>query len=283
MKGLLISLEMPGDTPPAVRGDPARIQQVLFNLIGNAIKFTDEGEVTVALVGCRSVGASAIELKFEVADTGIGMDARTIARLFQPFAQADSSTSRRFGGTGLGLSICRRLVEMMEGEIGVESELGVGTRFWFTLRLDRAARPLDPKPIVPPLISNSRHLRILVADDNEVNSMIICAGLEKLGHRVKAVENGRKAVDAVATNDFDLVLMDMQMPVLDGEAATRAIRQLSGRPGRTPIVAVTADAILAHRARYLAAGLDDILIKPIDWGRMHDLLETIAVRPAETI
>jgi CheY-like chemotaxis protein/HPt (histidine-containing phosphotransfer) domain-containing protein len=260
-KGVSLETTVAADLPAWLNGDAGRLRQVLLNLVGNAVKFTEHGSVALAVTH-RPLDADDIELTVEVRDTGIGMSDEVQARLFTPFTQADSSISRRFGGTGLGLAISRELVELMGGTIGVDSALGQGSRFCFTLRCRAAAVPM---PIAAPAEAPTavRPLDILVAEDNRVNQMLIAALLEKLGHRATLVGDGEQAVAAVAQGRFDLVLMDVQMPKLDGVSATKAIRALDGAAARTPVVALTANALPGQRESYIADGMDDYLSKPI--------------------
>jgi signal transduction histidine kinase/DNA-binding NarL/FixJ family response regulator/HPt (histidine-containing phosphotransfer) domain-containing protein len=249
--------------PVLLAGDPHRMRQVLSNLASNAIKFTSHGTVTIRVrVTTRTPDETT--LRFEVQDSGIGIGPDGMKRLFMPFSQVDSSTTRRFGGTGLGLAICRKLVTLMGGDIGVESEVGAGSTFWFTARL---ATPTDEQAssvlAATQVISRGPDLagaRVLVAEDNAANQRLIERLLERLGVSVSLVDNGRQAVDAVARNSFDLVLMDCHMPELDGFGATRAIR---GTGSTIPIVALTADAMTGDREACLANGMDDYLSKPI--------------------
>ena len=281
VKGLMLSLEIGPEVPAMVVGDSARLKQVLHNLIGNAIKFTEAGSVHLRLSAVAGVGAVAL-VRGEIEDTGIGIAEDEIERLFKAFSQVDTSTTRRFGGTGLGLAISRRLVGLMGGEIGVVSAPGRGSRFWFTvpLPLAEARQPAAtgaaatgaaaPAPVTPP---PARQLRILVAEDNRINRMLVRAMLTKLGHVVEVAENGLLALAAVAEGAFDIVLMDMQMPEMDGEEATRAIRALPAPRDRTPVLALTADVMAEHRERYLRAGVNDLVPKPIDWQVLAAALE----------
>lgn len=273
-KGLKFTILIDPDVPTQVQGDPARLQQVLYNLVGNALKFNRSGEVTV-MVSSRPSEAKVEWLDFSITDSGIGISEEAASRLFRPFAQADSSTTRRFGGTGLGLWISQRLVHLMQGEIGVRPNKDGGSVFWFYIQtgvVDEAAlpRPYEAKA------SRIRPLDVLLADDNDINRMIVRAKLEKLGHRVDEAQNGAEAVDAVSANKYDLVLMDMQMPVIDGRTATIKIRQMENSRSQIPIIAMTADGIVEHRSRYMAAGLDDFLIKPVDWNVLNQVLERVA-------
>ncbi len=274
-KGLVFTTQIAAAVPGALRGDPVRLRQVLVNLLGNAVKFTESGSVTLS-VGLTGAEGEAIGLRCEVRDTGVGIAAEAQARVFESFTQSDSSTTRRFGGTGLGLAICRRLVTLMGGEIGVESALGLGSVFWFTAQLARASAPLRPAEATvsaspgsrPPL----RRARVLVAEDNLVNQRVAAAMLAKLGQEVEVAKHGREAVERWRARPFDIVLMDCQMPEMDGFAATRAIRgeELGGH--RVPIVAMTAFAMKGDRERCIAAGMDDYIVKPMPLAVLADVL-----------
>ncbi|MGE5505442.1 MAG: ATP-binding protein, partial [Actinomycetota bacterium] len=259
-KSIALSVDLAPDVPRVVSGDVARLRQILLNLVGNAVKFTEKGGVTVSvwLAGRRADGG--ILLRFEVTDSGVGIPESAIERLFTSFSQADSSISRRFGGTGLGLAICKRLVELLGGEIGVDSEVGKGSRFWFTLPLTIAEEvpALTPEAVEP----TNRPLIVLLAEDNPVNRKVAVALLERAGHQVVAVENGVQAVDAVRRARFDAVLMDVHMPEMDGFEATRRIRALRGPAARTPVIAMTANVLAGDERRCLAAGMDDYIGKP---------------------
>ncbi len=253
-----------------VKGDPTRLKQVLGNLIGNAVKFTRKGQVVVRL---RCDAGARIRLRFDVEDSGIGIAEAELGNLFLPFSQAGKGTTRKYGGTGLGLSISKKLVEMMGGDITATSRLGRGSVFSFTCLVEPATRgdlviALSETVAVPPMA-------ILLAEDNQVNRMVVKLGLEMRGHRITMVENGAQALKAAASQPFDLILMDMQMPEMDGTEATRRIRALPGPVAGVPIVALTADAIAEHRAAYMAAGLTDFLTKPIEWGQLDGLLARI--------
>lgn len=261
-----------GGTATTVRGDPTRLRQVLVNLVGNAIKFTERGTITVTGRAERHA-EGRVMLDFEVRDTGIGIDPQVLPTLFEPFRQADSSTTRRFGGTGLGLAISRHLVEAMGGRIEAHSDPGRGSTFRFSLLLD-AVDPLmttSPEADTPPASALSA-LRLLVAEDNPINQLVIGTWLRRGGHQVDVAQTGRQAVEAVRTHDYDAVLMDMQMPELDGADATRAIRRLPEPRNRVPIIALTADALPDARDRHLASGLDDYVTKPIDWAALERAL-----------
>jgi CheY-like chemotaxis protein/HPt (histidine-containing phosphotransfer) domain-containing protein len=253
------------ETPLWVRGDPTRLRQILFNLIGNAVKFTDKGSVSV-IGSHRVIGDGALELRFEVRDTGIGISEEARSRLFARFSQADSSTTRKFGGTGLGLAICKQLTELMGGEIGVASQPGRGSAFFFTIRCWVGEQPAEPHATEADAVAASGmgKSRVLVAEDNSVNQLFIKMMLGRLGHFVDVVANGVEAVEAVKRVPYDLILMDIQMPEMDGTTATKVIRQLDRPISRIPIIALTANAMLGQREEYLSAGMDDYVSKPIE-------------------
>ncbi|HEX8383240.1 MAG TPA: PAS domain S-box protein [Sphingomonas sp.] len=279
-KGLSLELAGPA-TESFVLGDAARIQQVLSNLVGNAIKFTDTGGITVRLSAVPDDGG-CVRWRIAVADTGIGVDAGAKDQLFAPFVQADLSTTRRFGGTGLGLAICKRLVTAMDGTIGVEPAPW-GSVFWFELPLATGeGRAETPAPSLPVAGNFARQpLRVLVAEDNEINQLLVTSLLRRLGHAVVCVANGALAVEQAAGGLFDVVLMDMQMPVMDGVAATHGIRRLGGHAGDVPIIALTADALPERRRFYDNIGLSGFLAKPIDVALLKNLLDAIV--PAEIV
>ena len=259
-KGLSLEIQLDQDVPDWVDGDSRRVRQILTNLIGNAIKFTEGGGV---VIGARYLSRPG-ELKFEIRDTGIGLRRDIIGKIFAPFYQADSSNTRLFGGSGLGLAICKQLVEVMGGQIGVESTYGDGSMFWFTIPALVASAPENKPETAIGAETRSRPLRILAADDNLATQRILNALLGELGHTITVVGNGQDAVAAVATGEFDVVIMDVMMPVMDGPTAARRIRELGGRAGGVPIIGLTANALKGDRDRYIAAGMTDCLAKPID-------------------
>ncbi|MBV8651642.1 MAG: response regulator, partial [Alphaproteobacteria bacterium] len=267
-KGLSVQIAFTPDVPKWIEADPTRLRQILINLLSNAVKFTERGGIVVAVSRARAGGAE--RLRVAVTDTGSGIAPEAQQRLFQNFVQADRSISRRFGGTGLGLAICKRLAEAMGGDIGVESEIGRGSRFWFTLALIETEAPAAADPALPAAMAGgeSRVARVLVADDIPVNCTIIRGILERAGHEVVFAQNGAEAVQAVQALDFDIVFMDMEMPVMDGIAATQAIRALGERVRDIPIIALTANAMTEEAARCRAAGMNDHLAKPIDRARL---------------
>jgi len=283
-RGLGLEVILDPDLPRSVVGDAGRIRQVLLNLAGNAVKFTHHGQVTIE-VTCRRRGARGVRLDVAVRDTGIGIAPEVQGRLFQLFSQADGSTTRRYGGTGLGLIISKRLVELMGGVIGVRSKPGQGSTFWFRLplRIAEQAGPLEPVPVAMPTITNttrglvlheptSARLRVLLAEDNTVNQRVASRMLQKLGCRVEVVANGLEAVEEIRHGPYDLILMDCQMPEMDGFAATETIRRDEGPDQHVPIIAMTAGAMPGDRERCIAAGMDGYLPKPVTPDRLADTI-----------
>jgi len=302
IKGLDFATVITSDLPDMIAGDAGRVRQVLTNLIGNAVKFTDSGRIDVEADLARST-EDGILVRFSVRDTGIGIPPEQQSRLFESFTQGDGSSTRKFGGTGLGLSISKQLVELMGGELGVESRPGEGSRFWFTANFGKAPvsdtaaiktpkRPIptpaapapDPPPVqkipaVPEKPNGSpRKLRVLLAEDNEINQRIALRLLEKLGLGADAVDNGRAAVEALAQTKYDLVLMDCQMPDMDGFEATAVIRNRERGKCHTPICALTANAMEGDREKCLAAGMDDYISKPVGLEKLREAVERLVPR-----
>jgi signal transduction histidine kinase/ActR/RegA family two-component response regulator len=299
-QGLVMSLSYDATLPRFIKGDPARLRQVLLNLAGNAVKFTERGTVHIGV--SRLDGA---QVKISVADSGIGISAEQMDRLFRRFTQADSSTTRRYGGTGLGLAISKTLVELMGGTIGAQSHAGTGSTFWITLPLiaavqtqsegqaaklpgavPRAAVPTlltaVPEPITVPapatLPSGAAPVgasRVLLVEDNFVNQRVAVYMLSKLGHRVEVAKHGREAIDMLGKSAYDLVLMDCQMPEMDGFEATRVIRDRTSAvlDHEIPVVAMTANAFPEDRARALACGMNDFMAKPVERSVLASMLE----------
>jgi CheY-like chemotaxis protein len=279
-KGLALVWRVAAETPSLLSGDANRLRQILLNLAGNAIKFTERGEVALE-VAVESQGSGRTTIRFSIADSGIGIRPDQAAGLFSPFFQADASNTRKHGGAGLGLSISRQLVELMGGKIDFRSQPGAGSTFWFTAVFDTPTAPAVASTVQgartagqPPESARSsrRAARVLVAEDNPTNQFVLLAQLEKLGYPARAVANGAEAVEAVLREEYDLVLMDCQMPGMDGFEATRQIRR-SGRP-RVPIIAVTAHAMAGDRERCIREGMDDYLAKPVALDPLADVLAT---------
>ncbi|MBL0948555.1 MAG: response regulator [Brevundimonas sp.] len=275
-KGLQYMVEIADDCPRWIEGDVVRLKQVLTNLVSNAVKFTAEGMVQLT-VGVDRDATGCETLRLAVADSGIGFDAATRDRLFSRFEQADGGITRQFGGSGLGLAICRQLAEMMDGRLDCESEPGGGSCFMLTVPLKRATTPLAMTAEVPDMEARAG-LCVLVADDHPTNRKVVELILSQIDARMVLVENGQEAVDAFRDDRFDIVLMDMQMPVMDGLTATREIRALEIREGRapTPVVMLTANALAEHVAAARAAGADRHLAKPFD---AAELIETVLQLP----
>jgi two-component system sensor histidine kinase/response regulator len=298
-KGLEFRSTIGPNLPPAAVGDPGRLRQVLTNLLANAIKFTDRGTVGLTAEIAGQTGDS-IELKFTVQDSGIGIPVEEQARLFDTFTQVDESNTRKYGGTGLGLAISKQLVELLGGEIGLESEPGKGSKFWFTATFGKSTKPPANAPVRPtptprvmaaksqtgtakraeataqtpaqssPLVAS---MRILLAEDNEINQRITLRLLQKLGLAADAVVNGREAVEALERRKYDLVLMDCQMPDMDGFEATAVIRSREGASRHQTICALTANAMDGDRERCLAAGMDDYISKPVGLEKLREALD----------
>jgi two-component system, sensor histidine kinase and response regulator len=286
-RGIVLSVRVAPDVPPRVVGDPVRVKQVLTNVLTNAVKFTERGSVTLEVAASApnaGVGGDAptIPLTFRVSDTGIGIPADKLATIFEPFRQVDGSMSRRFGGTGLGLAIATSLVELMGGRIQVDSVAGAGSTFQVTVPMMAASAAAQTESAISSAVAAAarraagsvRGARVLVAEDNVVNQRVAEGLLTRRGHVVTVVGNGREAVDALRRGAFDIVLMDVQMPEMDGFEATAAIREWERETGhRVRIVAMTAHAMSGDRERCLAAGMDGYLSKPIDQRSLYDVVE----------
>jgi PAS domain S-box-containing protein len=322
-KGIALRSNVAAGTPRWVRGDCNRLRQVALNLVGNSLKFTPSGSITIAVTPAdRESGEDRAWLRFEVQDSGVGIPEECLDKLFESYTQAEASTTRRFGGTGLGLAICKQIVELMGGKIGVESAPAIGTKFWFVVSMELAADggsraaaqgTAGMNPAARLGTAAHRHelraARVLVADDNEINQMVAVEMLRSAGWEAEAVSNGREAVDACITRRFDVVLMDCQMPEMDGYAATAELRTrenagetLSREGERLPIIALTAQAVVGDRERCLAAGMSDYVTKPIDpqvllaavgralgidlapvWATAAGTTSEAAAKPAETL
>jgi len=294
-EGLELTCFIDDDVPHEVNSDPGRIRQILINLVGNAVKFTEQGSITISVsVFKRSL--QTVMLVFDVTDTGIGISSELHEKIFTDFSQAEGSMTRRYGGTGLGLSISKQLVELMGGEIGVDSTQGAGSRFWFKLPVDLAesfdadqARPearsssfvpikddVDDTAPAPGLTQRQYKANVLVAEDNPINQLVTREIMKTFGLNPIMVDNGLDAVETVANENIDLVIMDVQMPRMDGIEATSKIREMeqsSGSDKRIPIIAFTANAMAGDREKYLEAGMDDYLSKPVDMESFSNLFE----------
>ncbi|MEO1382798.1 MAG: ATP-binding protein, partial [Bacteroidota bacterium] len=286
VKNLQLFADIAETVPQMVRGDRVRLSQILTNLVSNAVKFTEKGRVKVSVEQIPHLQDGKIQLKIGVHDTGIGIPEDKIDQLFKAFEQVDASTTRRFGGTGLGLAICKQLVALMEGEIWIESQLNVGTTFFFTLQLAHAAQSVAPDR-VPALdkghkslggsntlntsLSTLYPMQILIAEDNRINQRIAQKIFGSLGYEIHLVPDGQKAWEAVTHRKYDVIMMDVQMPILDGLAATQKIRQSPLFP-QPIIIAMTANAMQEDRQRCLDAGMDDYITKPIKPSSIQEVL-----------
>jgi CheY-like chemotaxis protein len=271
-KGLLLRL----DADPNlgwVRADPVRLRQALFNLVGNAVKFTERGSITV-----RCASPRPGFLRFEVVDTGVGIPAEAQDRIFQRFDQGDASTTRKFGGSGLGLAITKKLAEMMSGAVGFTSEEGLGSTFWLEVEAEPAEALAVTSETLEPVLEG---LRVLVVEDNATNRMIATKLLESLGAQVDTASDGYLGVEAAERGGFDLILMDVQMPGIDGLEAARRIRALGGAAAATPIVALTANVLAHQRSAYLDAGMDGVVGKPISPGVLLREIARLSAPPPE--
>lgn len=264
-KGVSLELSTDKDLPSKVFGDSVRFSQILTNLVGNAIKFTDHGSVTVTITVPYLTDRS-VSIRCAVTDTGIGIPPASVQNLFQSFSQVDGSITRKYGGTGLGLAISKQLVEMMQGAIGVESEVGKGSTFWFTASFDIAASDEEDHPGIlaqQQPIQSMRGVRVLVAEDNESNRLVASILFGKLGCETHIVTNGQEALEVLSEREFDVIFMDCHMPVLDGFEATRLVRRSERGGKHRTIIAMTANALHGEKERCLAAGMDDYLSKPV--------------------
>jgi len=272
------------DVPKILLGDSYRLSQILLNLAGNAIKFTEQGGVTIK----TGINDSAQQLRIEIIDTGIGIDTEQLSQIFESFTQADSSTTRRFGGTGLGTTIARELVRMMNGDIGVESTPAKGSTFWFEIPLRLADPDVVPVKVTEddPYISSTNETagrHILLAEDSEINALFISTTLTEAGHNVEVVENGELALERLRHDRYDIVFMDMHMPVMDGITATRIWRAEEDRNNSLPIIALTANISEDDRLACLQAGMNEFLSKPVSTERLFSTLEIFTVKPVFSV
>jgi CheY-like chemotaxis protein len=276
-KGLRLACDLAPELPAWVAGDDTRLRQVVLNLISNALKFTSAGEVVLSAHLERQDQTSHY-IAIEVRDTGIGIPPDQLPRLFSSFSQADASISRRYGGTGLGLAISKRLVELMGGTIEVKSRTGEGTLFRFTLPMGHAQGPPTPPIAPPPTVRAGNRLRVLVAEDNTVNRTVVLIMLKKLGVNADSVTDGLQAIAAVEKSRYDLVLMDLEMPEMDGLAASREIRTRLPFDRQPTIFGLTAHATTQYRDLCLGAGMDGYLTKPLDPGKLQELIAELSAQ-----
>ncbi|WP_169725367.1 PAS domain-containing protein [Fundidesulfovibrio putealis] len=283
-KNLHLDCVIDESVPPILAGDEVRLRQILFNLVGNAIKFTDSGTVHVEICGLQTSGRARPRLLFMVSDSGIGIPDEVLKDIFEPFAQAEGAYTRRFQGAGLGLSIVRRLMKVMDGELCIESAEGLGTTVFFslpyTLLVDRAE---SDSPVCPSCSRTGKTLHVLLAEDDRVSMVTGKRMLEKLGYKVSTATHGMEALQVLSEQDIDLILMDIQMPVMDGVEATRAIRESAalGRKSRLPIIAMTAYAMTGDREKFLGAGMNDYIAKPVDRSVLQEVIERVMTVQAE--
>src|ERR1022692_1237375 len=270
-KGLRLACDLAPELPIWVSGDATRLRQVVLNLVSNALKFTSSGEVVLS-ARLQGQDQTSYCIAIEVRDTGIGITPDQLPRLFSSFNQADSSISRRYGGTGLGLAISKQLVELMGGTIDVQSTPGEGARFRFTVPMGHAQEPAAAPIAPPPALDSGNHLRVLVADDNAVNRKVVLMLLQKLGVNADSVMDGVQAIAAVEDNRYDLVLMDVEMPEMDGLAATREIRNRLPLDRQPAIFGLTAHVSAEYREICVGAGMDGYLTKPLELAKLQELI-----------
>jgi signal transduction histidine kinase/CheY-like chemotaxis protein len=274
-KGLALVSVFEGEIPSVVRGDPLRVCQVVQNLLSNAVKFTDQGEIRYTIRG-RRISDRRVGFEFSVTDSGSGISREDLERLFQPFTQVDNSSTRKFGGTGLGLTIARRMAQIMGGDITVSSRLGEGSTFTLSIEGEVVEwSRAEAVEVIDADIDGGDHLDVLVVEDHPVNRMILEAWMGSAGHRTSTAENGQLAVDLAKSQRFDLIIMDVNMPVMDGLSATRLIREGRGVNGDTPIVVLSASARIEDHEAGLAAGADAYLNKPIDFRSLAGLMAQV--------
>lgn len=280
-KGLKLACELPNDLPDNVVGDPLRLRQVLISLVKNAVKFTPNGKI-ILQVAIERQSPQAVVLRFSVSDTGIGIASENLEKIFTPFAQADPSTTRRFGGTGLGLAVSQRLVNLMGGRIRVESQPCKGSTFQFAVTLPLGERGQAASGATSTVLrAPIRQLRVLVAEDTLANQIVVLHLLGRRGHCVKVAQNGLQALELLQNHDFDVILMDVQMPEMDGLAATAAIRKFDEpTKSRLPVIAITANTLTGDREHCLAAGMDGYISKPIKGEELIEMVERLAEKSA---
>ncbi len=273
-KNLSLVYRIEKNVPKYVKGDPVRVRQIIINLVNNAIKFTDVGQVRLEISSLSQSDEKTI-LFFKVIDTGIGISEDQQKKLFKPFSQADATITRTHGGTGLGLAISRDLVRLMNGQIGVNSTLNEGSTFWFEIELGLGSK-VEKVEVPKSNIKCQQNLKILLAEDNKINQKVADIMLQKFGHTIEIVENGKLAVEKFKENKYDIIFMDIQMPVKDGLSATQEIRELEqNRNSKITIIAMTANALEEERKEYLHSGFDEIITKPFSENQLKEILETV--------
>jgi len=281
-KNLWVKYEIDPELPHAANGDPTRIRQIMLNLISNAIKFTNNGGITIKTT-LLSRSKNFDKIRFDIIDTGIGISEEGRRKLFKSFSQVDASTTRTYGGTGLGLAISKSLAEMMGGEINVDSEPGKGSDFWFSAMLKKSSSDSiknKPSNEIINLTADSIKLKILLAEDNIVNQKVASIHLQTLGHEVEIAKNGKIAVEMFENKNYDIIFMDVQMPEMDGFEATQAIRNIeknSGKAEKIPIIAMTANAMQGDKEKCLEAGMDDYISKPFTATSLLKILQTYSL------
>jgi signal transduction histidine kinase/CheY-like chemotaxis protein len=276
-KALTLEVTVADTVPHTIMGDSSRLRQVLVHLIANAVKFTERGEVRLEVTLAGDV-QSTNALLFRVVDSGIGIAPKTAARLFTPFTQADTTSTRRYGGCGLGLATARRLVQLMQGSMGVESQLGRGSVFWFLLPLE-AVEPAQPVTAGATPAPGSRQGLVLIVDDNPVNQLVAARAVNRLGYLTEVASGGEQALEAVAASQFDAILLDCQMPGMDGYQTAAEIRRREAGQGHIPIIAATANTMEGDREKCLASGMDDYLPKPIRFAELKAALDRWVAHP----
>lgn len=273
-KGLDFKYSFSSSIPKILVGDPQRIRQVLNNLISNAIKFTQDGGISVDVKKLFAKD-NEVTIQFSVIDTGIGISKENLSVLFKSFSQIETSFTKKFGGTGLGLAISKNLVEMMGGEIKVESTKDVGSNFYFILKFQVGTSDNSNRLLIPQIKKSIKPLRILLAEDDQVNQKVILKILKEQGHDVIAADNGEMVLDLIDKNEFDVILMDIQMPNMNGVEAVQRIRQMDSTKKNIPIVAVTAYALYGDRERFLNLGFDEYITKPLQMEILFEVLDKI--------
>lgn len=273
-KGLRFTYCFDSKIPPAVKGDPNRLRQIINNLLGNAIKFTDEGEV-ILLTKLKKSTNEYVELELQVSDTGIGIDSKDINRIFDNFSQADSSITRKYGGSGLGLAISRQLIEMMGGNIWVDSKKGKGTNFYFTIRLEAGKKASSTNNKVEAIDKTQNPLKVLLVEDDKINQIVISRMIREIGHFIEIANNGIEALQIINEKSIDVIIMDIQMPQMDGIETTKRIRESEKNTKKhIPIIALTAHALRGDKEKYLSMGMDEYISKPV---QINNLLKTIEI------